>query len=571
MRCDRRLSSRAFFFMALLATGVEAGGPLGLTDTEVPFAWNNQTPVLYSTDQGTLGQRTNAQANQLITESFAMWTSLANVELSATRVGNLAADVNAANNGTFIGQQDGITPIIYDSDGSITIAMGEDPSEVLGFAAPEYVDDVTGQIVEGYAVLNGQAFDTLSDNAVKLVMVHEIGHMLGLSHSQVNQEFYFDGNGANDALVPIMYPFLRSRDDPEALPTLSLDDEMSMAWLYRKPNFLTGFGNLTGKVSDRVGQPVRGANVVVRRITGGSSILAQSLGIPVAESFSWPSGIAQKTGADFEFHLLPAGNYEVFIEPIDQDFVGGSRIGEFLSPPQDIVPEYWNGESESADTTVDDAEEVTPVTVTVGQTATEIDFITQSGEFLNLALNGSVSSLLESVSGAVPDEQFRIAVPAVAEQITLTLTTEGDANVDLHLRQTTQVTALVAPGAAPLAVTSDLSSTGAGGSETLVMNETTTPGFRGSTYFLALVNNTGAPVRYTLVATTSNVAATTTGTGATSGVASRSGSGRFGGCQANGSEHGPGPVGYLAFLPLLALLVGRSRALRRRRPRALLY
>jgi hypothetical protein len=82
-----------------------AGGPFnvagvsgfqsGLSGT--PITWANGQ-VMYFTDQGSLSSLLpNAQADQLVAEAFAEWTSISTAAVVATRGGTLNEDVNGTN------------------------------------------------------------------------------------------------------------------------------------------------------------------------------------------------------------------------------------------------------------------------------------------------------------------------------------------------------------------------------------------------------------------------------------------------------------------------------------------
>ncbi|MCK5187548.1 MAG: hypothetical protein KAR43_10505, partial [Deltaproteobacteria bacterium] len=76
------------------------------------------------------------------------------------------------------------------------------------------------------------------------------------------------------------------------------------------------------------------------------------------------------------------GDYKLFIEPINQSFTGGSSVGPYaddLNQPSftnPVTKEYYNGEDENADET--DLNDFVEVSVTAGETVSDIDFIAES-------------------------------------------------------------------------------------------------------------------------------------------------------------------------------------------------
>ena len=61
--------------------------------------------------------------------------------------------------------------------------------------------------------------DLPSQEALRAVMVHEIGHFLNIDHSVINGEFAADGSPYNDVYIATMYPL--AIDDEEQIATLN--------------------------------------------------------------------------------------------------------------------------------------------------------------------------------------------------------------------------------------------------------------------------------------------------------------------------------------------------------------
>ncbi|MBI4864317.1 MAG: hypothetical protein HY815_29270, partial [Candidatus Riflebacteria bacterium] len=468
----------ALLGVLLTRAAAQGAGPIGLSTTNLPLAWDNSRAVVYSCDPGTLGDRTNGDAVRLVDESFAMWTAVPWASLSTQRGGTLSADVDQTNYDRFMGVRDGVTPIIFDHDGRITDAvLGAGMSNrVLGFAAPEYYNDSTGEIVEGLSVMNGKLLSGRTDNAVKTVLVHEFGHMLGLSHTQLNDQYLQDGNGDNNADIPIMYPILRTTSEcPNLAPALTLDDQLSLAYLYPLSDFSTAGGNVAGRVT-RDGADFRGANVILRRVRD-----------PGHTAVAWPSGIASRSAGTWEAHLLPGGTYRVEVEGLDPDFTGGSSIGEFDPPPGGVVREYYNGVSESGDPFLDDPSDAADLVVGLGDRLTGINLALNTTA-RPLELGGIQTGTLFSTADGLPPCQFTVSATAGTRSLTFDLVIDASKSADILVQSGQPVV-----GSNGNYTYSHRTQTGSG-SKSLTISNGTNPPIRAGTYYVALINHETAPL-----------------------------------------------------------------------------
>ena len=530
--------------LVLAAAPCRAAGPIIVEPvTGLPVKWDSSRPVLYNLETGRLNANiSNAQGAQAIALAFQTWTNLPGVSLRVSPGTTIAMDITEGNVGTFLGKTDGLTPIVFDDTGKITdLVLGEGASDVvLGFATPEIVRPGTNQIVEGFACMNGKAMETESPESILNLMVHELGHMLGVGHSQLNGDLIFDGDAANNATIPVMFPILRSTspDSPRLLPTPTLDDEVSMGFLYPSATYTSRGGNIGGRVL-RAGAEFRGANVIARKLDD-----------PRATAVSWPSGVSTLTGGAYETHLLPPGQYSIEVEPIDPTFTGGSSIGAFDPPPTGIPPEFFSAPNEVSDPTIDDPHQKTPVTVKAGQVAGGIDIVLNDS---TVALNpgAETTKLIQKTGtiyetgGALPAFQYTVPIGDAASTLTITLVQKNGQPIDLFVRNA----AAVSDGAGGT-VLADASVTGTGDSKSLLLSRGTTPALKAGTYFVALVNRGTASADYTLTASfASPLTASTIG-----------GTGSGGGCTMRRGATADEPVNALLLLsPLALVLVLRRR------------
>jgi hypothetical protein len=384
MRARRLVLLALGLVLAIGARPAPGAGPLLVNGAGAPLRWG-AGPIPWNPDRGPLGSLTNAAAVANVAGNFAVWAAVPTANVAFANAGLLPVDVTVANYASYIGVcGDGLDPIIFDTDGSITddlLGVGARDS-VLGFAGPECGTYVPPVISEGSAVLNGRFIDGVaspSNPEISLadfngVFVHEFGHYQNLDHSQVNRLEAEDGEPTNDGAVPTMYPFLLSGG---GAGTLALDDAVSVSMLYPAPTLASGFGRLTGRVlrADAV-TPFQGAYVIARRI---GDPRATAVGMASGARY-FPSVAGGPPSPSlqgfFELPGLPPGSYTVEVEGIDPAFNGGSSVGP-LDPPV-VLPgpeEFWSGVAEASTNPPDDPLVAAPVTIGAGATQSGIDIV----------------------------------------------------------------------------------------------------------------------------------------------------------------------------------------------------
>ncbi|MBI1941451.1 MAG: matrixin family metalloprotease, partial [Acidobacteria bacterium] len=288
------VSAFAAVALALAALAVRAEGPLtvgGLAPfvEGVPFRWNID-PFTYWTDLGQLGNQSNAQADTLVTQAFQAWQDVSTANINFSSAGKLGADVTSSNYMSFVNDlNDCGNPlgsiakdrsIVYDVDGSIVTAIGDDPNSLLGFAFPACYDSNGSEnfYTRGIALLNGMWIDGQPDSSTngevtlaefRAVFIHEFGHLIGLDHTQINIQDFQN--------LPTMFPLLFGVDQA----SLAVDDIAGISELYPEATnnpptrvpFLATTGRIRGQIffSDGL-TPVQGLNVIARRVDNPSRI-----------------------------------------------------------------------------------------------------------------------------------------------------------------------------------------------------------------------------------------------------------------------------------------------------------
>ncbi len=402
-----------------------AGGPLlvggptvGIEGTA--FRWDSSNPAFYTTDQGGLGTLDNTSASNFVREAFDIWEAIPTANLTYQRTttpADLGMDVTGNNVLSFLNsfgdcaQASNFTSaIMYDTDGSITDEiLGSGASDiVLGFASPVCINGSAGLFTRGSAVLNGKFTDgqpnpdDLSLNKFKEVIVHELGHMSGLDHSQINLEVLDPAQRTPDNLfgLPLMFPFLLSgtlaRVD-QGFPALAIDDEVAFSNLYPTAGFGSNFGTIEGKIlfSDAETH-VQGVNVIARQVDNPATTEDESrrFAVSVVSGFLFTGNPGQSvTGTNpgdpfgsrdptligfYEISGLPPGDYTVEVESIHRGFDDGSSVGP-LDPPIDSPGpgEFWNVAESDTDIPGPTGDiSIIPVPpVSVGGRVTSIDII----------------------------------------------------------------------------------------------------------------------------------------------------------------------------------------------------
>lgn len=344
----RNLFSALAVYLPALAM---AGGPLVL---EGP---NGRTPARYQDpaivlnfDNGDLGSLAKANADQLVNEALQIWNAVATSTVSLSQGADIAEDIDASNFTSYIpapfsadhNDDDGLNPIVYDSDGSIIDAFfgagqGTGPdATVVGFAASSIIIG-SSFFTEGFAVINGNDELGVPQLQLRLIVAHELGHFIGLDHSQAD----IDNAEVLDPFLPrqlascstappddypLMYPYA-CRDSLILHP----DDDVAVSTLYPATDFFQNQGQLKGTFVTSDDAAVRGANLWVENTLTGDvySIVSDYL--------------TQCTG--FFNLMLPAGNYILHANSINREFWGGSSVGpyadeanspSFLPPASDI-------------------------------------------------------------------------------------------------------------------------------------------------------------------------------------------------------------------------------------------
>jgi hypothetical protein len=274
-------------------------------------------------------------------------------------------------------------PIIFDADGSLLTALGL-PSGVVGISSPCAVDSTTGFITAASILMNGKFQDGIntprssppnfeaSAGLFDQAITHEIGHLLGLDHSQINVDLLNTVGTPCDpdksAGLPLMFPEIMctARKDSN-LPVLAPDDVAWISTLYPSASFLNSYGTISGVIRFSDGtSPFQGANVIARLVDDPNTPEDESrrVAVSVVSGYRFTGNIGQSITATmpdprenntagssrgsrdgqligFYEIAVPPGTYTVEVEAVDFSFTGGSGLGPLDSNPG-VNAEFWN-------------------------------------------------------------------------------------------------------------------------------------------------------------------------------------------------------------------------------------
>ena len=437
----------------MTSIAAQAYGPLYIFDYSdgTPYRWDVTEPVQVYTDGGNFAsgtvtlrdsnlptcnaeggwqcyydlyvEFTNEQGVAKVTEALASWSGVATSSFQAEVAGSFAdiglggddGDITGAEeefstneNGEIVHEilgtvNNGGIHVVFDEHGDVMTNVLGVPYGVLGVASPEWADESTGIITEGWVFIGGAETYYNDEDLTQMggVITHELGHSFNLAHSQTNGHVVMYGNSYVVSTGPIdcsahwyvggeyqlpypqssvpapanqevMYPYINHNPTSWSGPTgehqatvSTSEDIAAISSIYPAANFASDTGTISGTVTYPFSSDgIIGVNIVARNI---DNPFEDAVTVMTGDWNDGAPGAAQAAG-EFTMHgLTPGARYAIHVENI---FSGG------FPTPQVLLPgpaEYFNGSRESDDITSDNACDYEEVVVAAGATRTGID------------------------------------------------------------------------------------------------------------------------------------------------------------------------------------------------------
>lgn len=207
------------------------------------------------------------------------------------------------------------------SDGRTTLGFLDRPEldAVLG-ATSFMIDTTNGAIVEADVFFNSRfAWSVAAQGQagrvdLETVVLHELGHLLGLSHSALGEtELTASGGRRVIGSGAIMFPIALTAG-AIADRVLTADDIAGISDLYPAGNLIETTGGITGRITKN-GQGVLGAHVVAINPETGQMV----------------GNFALNIHGEFAMVRLEPGPYLLRVEPLDD-----AEVDSFFSTPLDV-------------------------------------------------------------------------------------------------------------------------------------------------------------------------------------------------------------------------------------------
>ncbi len=363
--------------MLLASFPALAGSPLKTNINGLPFHWGST--VVFHPESGELkaGVFDHDQSVSLIRDALDQWAQVPGVNLNIVEGETLAdgGDTHAGNYTQFYKanpwhcyDNDPSTPcnspIIFDEDGSIIEDLFGSCSQysILGFSgfsdvAGDSGDPTWTQLKRGQAIFSGACIApaqskpgcqpcnvVLEPEEVKTLVLHEMGHFLGLGHAQVNPDSYLNCHAQGTCTeeieehLPTMFPLLMKG---AKMLSLHRDDILSMQRLYGNPD--AGTCQIKGKVLSADGTKVlRGVEVVARNtedsqfFTDAFATISGEMSPKVTATGKETTNCLENCG-DFTLSgLKPGETYQVCVQRILENFTGTKFVGPADPPFQGV-------------------------------------------------------------------------------------------------------------------------------------------------------------------------------------------------------------------------------------------
>jgi len=283
----RRIGIAAALIAVVLAPAAGAYLKFGTSvgNQVVGLQWAD-FPVKYQITNRAVAGVTPQQLQAAVANGFATWGQPDNVNVS--------------------GQFNGLTNLDPIEGNGTVIGFMSKPSQDRTLGETSWViDDNTGEIVSSSIFLNSIFAWSVAPNGeanrfdVESVVVHELGHLLGLGHSSMGETDLQGGGRVVRGKRAVMFPIAYGQGSIVDRQ-LQADDIAGITDIYGNATAAATLGALQGRVTlNNVG--VYGAHVIAFNPATGEMV----------------SGYTLTTGGHFVIAGLKPGQYIVRVEPLD--------------------------------------------------------------------------------------------------------------------------------------------------------------------------------------------------------------------------------------------------------------
>ncbi len=360
-----------------------------------PITWDNTKSIQYYLDPGKLGYLTSEQAHALLQEAMKILENVSTAKVPHFEfAGFLPEDVNKDNYSKYVdktacytdrldtcdveARRNLQTVIIFDDERWITEnVMCRISGGCAGVVAPPTFSGSLSYsefMVQGAIVFEPSPFNT---NGTVALFIHELGHLLGLNHTSLNQQlFYANDLEADEKLfMPTMEVSASGRVTGSASSegtTLNSDDIAGISTLYPLDSSSAQMSQIMGKIVKSDGSPLQYVNVIARNIVD-----------PLCSAYSVVTGrlcdyssvdmilTCLENKGNYTIESLPPGNYTVEVEELDWDQNMNTALNEL---PGDA--EFWN----EGDQAAEDPYTYTVISLAAGEVRENVDIILNRSE-----------------------------------------------------------------------------------------------------------------------------------------------------------------------------------------------
>lgn len=354
-----------FVFLFFVPRPVWAGGFFYTQADGNPYSWENPTQIPIHPETGACGDYSNSDMITMIQEVLANWTDIADVELGfaieENQIGAIAAsEFDDAFYGTTNGNDNIYTPynaIIFDDDGAIHTEKHscEELGQYLGTTTITNLDEDAGLITRAAFVMNCACFrDThtvfcdggfdpcennaiaYTDNVMRAIFQHEMGHFLNLNHTPLYENLFDDTDTANDDFVPLMYPFL---NNPDRDISPKQDDIIALATMYPSASFDDSYCTFTGTLLDQSTEAneLQCATISAINTDKSESVSFITGATAPGESLNSDNDRVDYNSTEqafestsdrgrFTLKLKPDESYQITVAAINSQFVGSAQV-----------------------------------------------------------------------------------------------------------------------------------------------------------------------------------------------------------------------------------------------------